>query len=62
MRDELFDRDYQASRADLNAGIDRAVRRIGKAIGDTLGKSLEALHRVEWSAPWAVNSKNTQCG
>lgn len=49
MIDEIFDRQYQAGRADLHAGIDRAVA----AIGRELGKSLNALHRFEWSAPWA---------
>jgi hypothetical protein len=48
MRDELFDRDYQAGRAELNAGIDRAIANIGKSLGD----SLKLLHHIEWSAPW----------
>ena len=62
MVDELFDRTYQAGRAELHAGIDRAVQRIGAGIGSTLAKSLAVLHRIEWSAPWASNSKDTQCG
>ena len=62
MVDEIFDRTYQAGRADLNAGIDRAVHRIGAAIGSTFGKSLTVLHRIEWSAPWTSNSRDAQCG
>ena len=62
MMDEIFDRTYQAGRADLNAGLDRGFRHIGNGIGSTIGKSLEVLHRFEWNAPWAVNSKNSQCG
>lgn len=62
MIDEIFDRTYQAGRADLNAGIDRAVQRIGEGIGSTLAKSFQVLHRIEWSAPWARNSKDPQCG
>lgn len=58
MVDEIYDRNYQAGRAELNAGIDRAVHRLG----GTLGKSLAVLHRIEWSAPWARNSKDAQCG
>ena len=59
MIDEIFDRQYQAGRADLNAGIDRAVI----AIGRELGKSLKALHRIEWSAPWArAASKKDRAG
>ncbi len=56
MVDEIFDRTYQAGRADLNAGIDRAVHRLGEGIGGSLAKSLEALHRFEWNAPWAGKS------
>ena len=53
MRDELFDRDYQAGRAELNAGIDRAMANFGRSLGD----AFEALHRVQWSAPWQAKSK-----
>ncbi|MEO7602322.1 MAG: hypothetical protein ABIS39_03535 [Sphingomicrobium sp.] len=53
MRDELFDRDYQAGRAELHAGIDRAIAGIGR----TLGGSLKVLHRLEWNAPWQGKSK-----
>jgi hypothetical protein len=48
MRDEMFDRDYQWGRAELNAGIDRALAEIGRTVGD----SLKVLHHIEWSAPW----------
>ena len=57
MVDEIFDRGYQAGRADLNAGIDRLFA----AIGRELGKSFKALHRIEWSAPWAAKSKDVEC-
>ena len=50
MMDEIFDRTYQRGRADLNAGIDRAVTNVAREFG----KSLAALHRIEWSAPWAA--------
>ena len=48
MIDEIFDRTYQAGRAGLNAGIEHGIHRLGA----TIGKSLETLHRIEWSAPW----------
>ena len=54
MQDQIFDRTYQAGRADLNAGLDRGFARIGS----TLGKSLKVLHRIEWSAPWSRNPKD----
>jgi hypothetical protein len=52
MRDEIFDREYQAGRAEFHAGIDRLIASIGRSIGD----SLNALHRIEWSAPWRVTN------
>jgi hypothetical protein len=56
MIDEIFDRQYQAGRAELNAGLDRAFAAIGRTIGD----SLKVLHRIEWSAPW--NAKSNRVG
>ena len=53
MIDEIFDRTYQAGRADLNAGLDRAFTSMSRTVGD----SLRVLHRIEWSAPWAAKSK-----
>ena len=38
MIDEIFDRTYEAGRADLNAGLDAAFRRI--------------VNRIEYQAPW----------
>jgi hypothetical protein len=58
MIDQLFDRGYQAGRADLNAGLDRGFKRLG----DTIGKSLNVLHRIEWSAPWERRSTDVRCG
>ena len=49
MVDELYDRDYQSSRAQLNASF--------AGLGRTLGDSLKALHHIEWSAPWASKKK-----
>jgi hypothetical protein len=56
MVDELFDRGYQAARAELNAS---AARAFGK-IADTIGDSLTVLHRIEWSAPWAQPKKTAR--
>ena len=54
MMDEIFDRSYQAGRAELNKGIDRAVSGAGRE----LGKAMAALHRIEWNAPWNSRSKD----
>jgi hypothetical protein len=57
MVDEIFDRHYQAGRAELNAAITAAFSRLGRAVGD----SLKQLHRIEWSAPWKAEPKRTRC-
>ena len=57
MVDEIFDRGYQVARADLNAGLDRTFATIGRE----LSKSLAAIHRFEWSAPWAAKSTDVGC-
>ncbi len=62
MVDEIFDRTYQAGRADLNAGLDRASHGLANGIASTIGKSLAVLHRFEWSAPWAGKSSDGRCG
>ena len=48
MHDEIYDRDYQAGRSELHAGIDRAIVRAGRAIGATF----DAIHAVQFAAPW----------
>jgi hypothetical protein len=53
MIDEIFDRQYQAARAELNRGIHHALSGAAQTIGD----SLKALHRIEWSAPWVPQKK-----
>jgi hypothetical protein len=48
MRDEIYDRYYQAGRAELHAGFDRAVLRAGRAIAATF----DAIHAIQFAAPW----------
>ncbi len=55
MRDELYDRDYQAGRDALHDGIDRLVRRVARFVRETG----EAQHRAEWSAPWRRKDDRT---
>ena len=50
MVDEIFDRTYQQGRGNLNNGIDSLFA----GIASEFGKSLRAMHRIEWSAPWAT--------
>jgi hypothetical protein len=49
MIDEIFDRQYQSGRADLHAGIDRAVSSVGRSILTTF----DAIQRIQFAAPWA---------
>jgi hypothetical protein len=53
MIDEIFYRNYQAAIADFNAGIVSAFASLARAIGD----SMAALHRAEFSEPWAAKKK-----
>ena len=50
MIDEIFDRQYQAGRDQLHAGVDRLVHRVGGALADTFA----AMKRVQFDAPWAA--------
>ena len=54
MRDELYDRGYQAGRAELHAGIDRFVHAIAAG--------LNRLHREQWSAPWRKEARSKKTG
>ena len=51
MMDEIFDRQFQAGRADLNAGIDRGLERFGRS----LMSGFEALNRIQFAAPWTTS-------
>ena len=48
MMDEIYDRGYQAGRAELHDGVDTLLAKVR----DALAPALTALHRVEWDAPW----------
>jgi hypothetical protein len=53
MIDEIFDRAYRDSRAQLNASLAGLFAGIGRTLGD----SFRVLHRIEWSAPWKQAEK-----
>lgn len=44
MRDEMYDRDYQAGRDALHDGIDRLVAGIGQ--------TFRLISAIQFSAPW----------
>ena len=53
MIDEIYDRGYQAGRAELHDGIDALIRKVRGAIVP----ALQAVHRFEWDAPWLNQAK-----
>jgi hypothetical protein len=52
MIDEMFDRHYQAGRAELNASIAAGARRLGHAVHN----AFEVLVNIEYQAPWSVKT------
>ena len=54
MRDEMFDRDYQAGRDALHDGIDRLI--------EGIAKTLRVLHAIQFDAPWARGNKRGATG
>lgn len=57
MMDEIFDRTYQSGRAELNAGLDRGLKRFGNAV--TI--AFDALHRIQFAAPWTRRASKNRC-
>ena len=53
MIDEIFDRHYQAGRADLNAALAGGFARLRRAVGNAFG----VLNRIEYDAPWTSKSR-----
>ena len=56
MVDELYDRDYQASRKALNRSLVDSVGKLAHAIGN----AFEVLVKIEYQAPWAANAKRVR--
>ncbi len=51
MRDEIYDREYQAGRDALHAGIDRLVAEIGQ--------TFRLISAIQFSAPWRMRGGRT---
>ena len=56
MVDEIYDREYRASRDALNAAMLSALSRFGHAVRN----AFEVLNRIEYSAPWATKTKSVR--
>ena len=57
MYDETSDRTYQAARADLNDGIDRALDNLRTGVATTFRK----VHAIQFAAPWHKKSRDVGC-
>ena len=53
MVDEIYDRSFQAGRADLYQGLAAIVAGIRNAVGPVMA----SLHRIEWDAPWETKTR-----
>ncbi|MGE5562888.1 MAG: hypothetical protein ACM3ZV_06200 [Bacillota bacterium] len=56
MIDEIFDRNYQAGRAELNGALLAGLTRLGRAVGNAFA----VLHRIEYSEPWAARQRKAR--
>ena len=54
MQDEIYDRYYQAGREELHAGLDRGF----DAISHFIGRTFDAIHDVQFSAPWKKTARS----
>jgi hypothetical protein len=57
MVDEIFDRQYQAARSDLNASLAAGLARLA----GTAGNAFRVLNRIEYQAPWAQRANKAHC-
>ena len=56
MIDEIYDRNYQSARAQLNLGIADRFMRFGRAAANAFA----VLNRIEYSAPWAAKPRKAR--
>ena len=56
MIDEIFDRNYQVGRNELNAALLSAVSRFGHAVSNAFA----VLNRIEYSAPWTLKQRRVR--
>jgi hypothetical protein len=56
MIDEIFDRSYQARRAEMNHALSAGFLAVGRA----LRNAFEVLNRIEYDAPWVRKSRTSR--
>lgn len=57
MIDEIYDRDYQNGRDQLNAAIISGIARLGRSVGNAFA----VLNRIEYDAPWKAKARRARC-
>ncbi len=57
MFDEIFDRNFQAGRADLFRGIDNTLHTLGRSIGGRF----QTKQRNQFDAPWSSKGSDAGC-
>ena len=50
MVDEMYDRQFQAGRTQMNLAVVGGIKRLAKGAA----QAFAVLHRIEWNAPWAA--------
>jgi len=56
MIDEIFDRQYQAGRQQLNASVVDGVSRLGRAVLN----AFTVLNRIEYQSPWTAQPRRAR--
>ena len=56
MIDEIYDRHYQAHRAELNSALTAGL----VALGGAIGNAFAVLNRIEYSAPWTAKPRKAR--
>jgi hypothetical protein len=56
MVDELYDRQYQDGREQMNAALVSAFSRLGHAVRE----AFEVLVKIEYQSPWTVKSRKVR--
>ncbi len=51
MVDEMYDRQFQAGRTQMNLAMAGGIKRLAKGAAHAFA----VLHRIEWHAPWAAS-------
>ena len=57
MMDQIFDRQYQAGRKQLNTSLASGLSHFGHAVKE----AFEVLVKIEYQSPWTTKTKRVRC-